>query len=329
MTQSRLTVVMYHYVRPIAGSPYPGIKGLEIALFREQLGYLVRHYTPVTMEAVVASLTGDAPLPENAVLLTFDDGYRDHRDFVLPALIERELQGSFFVPAAPVMQRRVLDVNKLHFILAAVPDAAAVASAMELAIAAERDGRPVPSTDRLRAEFRSETRFDSADVAYVKRLLQRVLPEDMRSRITAALFDRFVTADESAFAEELYLSAGDVKGMAEAGMHIGGHGDRHYWLSSLSREAQQVELAASRAFVRSATGSACPFTFCYPYGDYDANTLDLLTSLGCSAAFTTRVATASLPGTEVLELPRLDTNDLPKDADAPANEWTRGSGAHD
>ena len=101
MLTAPLTIVMYHYVRPIRQSRYPGIKGLELELFREQLAYIGRHYSVVTMEAVAAAAHGGDPLPFNAALLTFDDGYRDHRDFVLPLLIEKGFQGSFFVPAKP------------------------------------------------------------------------------------------------------------------------------------------------------------------------------------------------------------------------------------
>ena len=37
---SNLTIVMYHYVRPIKESKFPGIKGLELEGFKRQLDYL-------------------------------------------------------------------------------------------------------------------------------------------------------------------------------------------------------------------------------------------------------------------------------------------------
>ena len=42
-----LTIVMYHYVRPIAASPWPGIKGIETARFESQLDHIQAHYNPV------------------------------------------------------------------------------------------------------------------------------------------------------------------------------------------------------------------------------------------------------------------------------------------
>lgn len=312
MPASNLTVVMYHYVRPIAGSRYPGIKGLELALFKEQLDYISRRYAVVTIESVIGALQGIAPLPANPVLLTFDDGYRDHHDFVLPVLVERKLEGSFFVPASPVLSREVLDVNKIHFILAAAPAAAAVAGELDAMIsAAASEGRGLPAVSELRGVHWSATRFDAPDVAYVKRLLQRVLPEDFRATATARLFRQFVSADESGFAEELYLSPAHLREMTAAGMHIGGHGDRHHWLGSITPARQAADIAASRAFVKSVGRPGAPFTFCYPYGDYDGDTLSILEASDCAIAFTTRVALAPVPGTPRLEMPRLDTNDLP------------------
>ena len=322
-----LTIVMYHYVRPLSRSRYPGIKGLEVSAFKEQLEYLARHYTPVTMQTVVAAVRGETPLPRNAVLLTFDDGYRDHHDFVLPLLVERELEGSFFVPAAPVVSGCVLDVNKIHFILASVPDTARVVSEMERMVDEARERLRLPATAELRASCHVATRFDSADVAYVKRLLQRVLPGSLRSAIAAALFARFVSTDEAAFAAELYLSRADIGRMIQAGMHVGGHGDQHRWLASMPANEQSEDIESSLAFLESVSATEDAFTFCYPYGDYNADTLRILAGLNCAAAFTTRVDLARVPGAHALELPRLDTNDLPTEAQAPVSVWTRRIGA--
>ena len=41
---NNLTIVMYHYVRDLKNSRFPGIKGLELDLFKEQIEYLHKHY---------------------------------------------------------------------------------------------------------------------------------------------------------------------------------------------------------------------------------------------------------------------------------------------
>jgi hypothetical protein len=69
-----LTIVMYHYVRPMQESHFPNLKALELTRFCWQLDYIQRHYQVITMEEVIAATRGEASLPERSLLLTFDDG---------------------------------------------------------------------------------------------------------------------------------------------------------------------------------------------------------------------------------------------------------------
>lgn len=314
----RLTIVMYHYVRPLAASRYPRIKGLELELFRQQVDYLRRHYTPVAMEDVVAR----DELPPRSVLLTFDDGFSDHYAHAFPILAERGVPGVFFPPSSVVLERRVLDVHKVHFLLA-VADARELVGEIERSIEQARDRFELSRATAYRAQHAHANRFDSAEVIYVKRMLQHVLPEALRREITGRLFRHFVTADEEAFAEELYVSLEQLREMADGGMHIGSHGHRHYWLNRLPRSEQARDIDRSLDLLDRLGMARQGFTFCYPYGAYDADTLELLAERGCAAAVTTHVDIAVLEPSRMLELARLDTNDLPKDRLSAANSWTR------
>jgi len=117
-----LTIVMYHYVRPIKESSYPLIKGLELESFKKQLNYLEKNYKIISMEALIDFVKNDVRLPNNPCLLTFDDGYKDHYLYVFPELKKRGLQGSFFPAAQTILEEKVLDTNKIHFILAKEPN---------------------------------------------------------------------------------------------------------------------------------------------------------------------------------------------------------------
>ena len=55
------------------------------------------------------------------------------------------------------------------------------------------------------------------------------------------------------------------------------------------------------------------WVMCYPYGAYNQSLIDLLKKSGCALAFTTKVSIAQIDSDNRLEVPRLDTNDLPKD----------------
>ena len=89
MENQNLTVVMYHYVRDLKHSRYPSIKGLDVALFKEQVAFLKKHYSFVTVEEVIAATQGIHKLPSHPVLLTFDDAYIDHFTYAFPILKKR------------------------------------------------------------------------------------------------------------------------------------------------------------------------------------------------------------------------------------------------
>ena len=320
-----LTIVMYHYVRPITGSAHPGIKGLELEAFRGQVEYVLRHHTVVSMDDAVAAARGECVAPECPAVLTFDDGYADHARHVFPVLREHGVSGAFFPPSEAVLERRPLDVNKVQFVLASGVDPAILVATIEDAVVTA-DRADVGPLEAYRRELHVANRFDPAPVIYVKRMLQHALPEDLRTAIVDDLFRRYVTTDETGFADDLYLRVEDLRTMVDGGMHVGTHGHAHRWLDRLERGAQAADIDRSLALLDAVGLPRRGFTFCYPYGGFTDETKEVLEERGCAAAVTTRVGLATLSPADLLELPRLDTNDLPTDAAAAPSSWTVAAG---
>lgn len=98
----KLYIAMYHYTRDLKHSRYPEIKGMDSSLFRKQVEFIKESFHVVTMEQVIEAVKGGAELPENAMLLTFDDGYADNYTVAFPILEEYGLQGSFLFQERPL-----------------------------------------------------------------------------------------------------------------------------------------------------------------------------------------------------------------------------------
>jgi len=310
-----LTVVMYHYVRDLARSRFPSIKGRTVEEFRGQLAWLSRRHRFVRVEELLAAWSssnapGARPLPERCALLTFDDGYSDHYRYVFPILDELGIQGCFFPPVRALRDRAVLDVNKIHFALAAAgPEAVAGFCRQRLEDLREEHG--LEPLGHYLETYARPSRLDPAETVFVKRVLQRGLPEAARARICGEAFRRFVTADEAAFAEELYLSPEQVRTMRRAGMHFGAHGVTHRWLDSLDREEQAAELRGSRDLLDELGFPPAERTVAYPYGGLDEVTIEETRAAGFSLGFTTEPRIARPGRDDPLRIPRLDTVDLP------------------
>lgn len=323
---NNLTIVMYHYVRDLKNSRYPNIKGLQIELFREQIQYLKRHYNFVTVEQVLDAYHNDGKLPSHAVLLTFDDAYKDHYDYVFPYLEHEHIQGAFYAPVKAVTENTVLDVNKIHFILASTPEEKfpQLVNELKRQLDKYRADWNLKDFDYYFEKLAVANRWDPKEVIFVKRLLQVELDERLRKIITDDLFQKVVGMDEGMFSRELYMSMDQIKCMVDNGMHFGSHGYDHYWLNSLPKEKQEFEIRKSLEFIREVGGDVENWTICYPYGAYDDATIELLKENGCKLGLTTRADLADLEdkeGDAIFKLPRLDTNDFPKDATAKVNEW--------
>lgn len=321
-----LTIVMYHYVRDLKNSSYQEIKGLDTELFKEQFQYLSKYYNFISAYDLIEAVKSGDALPPQAVLMTFDDGYMDHFDVVFPVLAKAGVSGCFFPPAKCITQNEILDVNKIHFILAATEDKSKIVDFIRTALDEHRESYDLKPTQVYWNEVAKPGRFDPPEVVYIKRMLQRELPEDLRNILTNHLFENFVTSDKKEFSQSLYMDTAKIAYLQNSGQYVGSHGFDHYWLNSLSREKQAAELDASLDFLEEIGSSRDDWIMCYPYGGYNETTLELLRERNCLVGLTTQVGIADLDCKETLILPRLDTNDLPVDGLAEPNKWTRQIG---
>lgn len=310
MTRS-VAIVMYHYVRELKYSRYPEIKGQSVDAFKGQIKYIKKHYNVISADDLMDAAENNGELPPQALLLTFDDAYIDHFINVFPILDAEKLPGCFFPPVKCILERRVLDVNKIHFILAATADKRQLVDSIDRAVDACRAAYDLQPRDYYWQKCAVANRFDPADVLYIKRMLQRELPEWLRTQIIEELFRKYVSADEQAFAQELYMNIEQIACLQRNGMYIGNHGFDHYWLNTLSAEQQQREIELSLQFLQRIGSDTRRWIMCYPYGAYNEPLLRLLRERHCIAGVTTQVGIADLQQDCALTLPRIDTNDLP------------------
>lgn len=307
---SKLSIVMYHYVRPIAESQYPNIKGLEFALFKEQIQYFKDNFNVVTMQQVIDCLNDKLDMPKNAILLTFDDGYIDHYDYVFPILKKYGMQGSFFVPSAILEYGKVLDVNKIHFIMASLEIEKLLPRVLSIIESYRKIGFDIEQDDVLFDKLAKANRWDSKEVVFVKKLLQSYLQEDIRGEIVDRLFAEIVDVSEEEFSKRLYMNLEQIREMKEAGMFFGIHGEKHYWLNELSIKKMQEDINHSKSYFSEVLDEDY-LVMNYPYGGYNDNVLNYVRKIGFKLGFSVEVGQADLKKDNPLILPRLDTNDFP------------------
>jgi peptidoglycan/xylan/chitin deacetylase (PgdA/CDA1 family) len=305
-----LTVVMYHYVRDFETSKYKGLKGLQVELFEKQILFLKKNYNIIGMKEVYDFVNKKNSLPEKALLLTFDDGYKDHYQFVFPILKKYKLVGAFFPPVLTAQKQVVLDVNIIHHVLGAVENSQLLMDTVLSEVDSHKERYKLESRQFYIDKYFHPNRFDSAETIFVKRMLQVGLPCELRREICLKLLKKFLNISERELADDLYMGLSEIKEMVDGGMFFGGHGVKHKWLNSLSVTEIEEEIDLTIAFLKEINMDVENWAICYPYGGFNDDVLRVLQRKSCQLGFTTEMRVANLAIDNLLLIPRLDANNI-------------------
>ena len=82
------------------------MQGLAPAWLDQQLAYLCRHFEIVPLHVLVDALRAGRPAPSNAVVLTFDDGFRDNYEQAFPLLCKYGVTATIFTVLATTGENR-------------------------------------------------------------------------------------------------------------------------------------------------------------------------------------------------------------------------------
>jgi peptidoglycan/xylan/chitin deacetylase (PgdA/CDA1 family) len=230
--------------RRLAVLAYHGIDDPQ--RFAEHLDLVRRDARAVTIEEAVDGFEGRRPLPERAVLITFDDGHRNVLEDGLPMLRERGLPAVVYVIADLVDSDRPFWWTEVLGLL-------------------QRGGvvRSMPS----------------GSPEQVLNVLKR-LPNDRRRDATEEL-RRSASGPAPSMPQ---LTSEDLRTLESGGVAVGSHTCSHPFLSKCSDEDVRVEIEdAHRALTRSLGHE--PTSFAYPYGDHDARAQAHLRDRGYRSAF--------------------------------------------
>ena len=303
-----LKALMYHYVRSDR-EDLPYFKYLHIEDFRGQLDWLAASKGFADRETFMEALEG-GPLPDG-VVLTFDDGFADHHDHVLPELEKRGLWGIFYVPTGPLAGENMLDVHRVHLLLGR-HDASIVAARLRHEISDDMIDQ------EKKEDFRKQTYMwqrNPDNVLYVKRMLNYFIRPEYRRAVLDELMRHFFGDEEKTLSAELYMKPAQVRALHEAGMIVGSHTVSHPVMSRLPMAEQEREIADSVAFLENLLEQRI-ITFCYPYGGkatFTDITERLLTKHGIRFSFAVepRDITANDLRAHPQALPRYDCNMFP------------------
>jgi peptidoglycan/xylan/chitin deacetylase (PgdA/CDA1 family) len=303
-----LYVVMYHYVRDLPSTRFPKIKGMLTGEFRRQVALLQERYEMATLESALSFIQGNYTPTRDLCLLTFDDGLKEHYSEVTPWLMDRGIQGLFFVITSCIEGTDVVPVHMNHFLMAALDFEEYRSAFLNRLADTDHGWKSLTHADASLAQ--RVYRWDNPQVASFKYLFNFKLDFRVRDRVLKDLFMEKI-GDVPSFARYLYVNAAEAREMQTGGMVLGGHSHKHQPLAALSLDELYSDLSTCWRLLAAHLQPQSFWPFCYPYGHKDSfngDTIRTLKQLGFACSFCTEVG-ANSPGVDSFVLRRVDCND--------------------
>ncbi len=278
-----LRVLTYHRVVDPKAPRFldPGLISATAEIFNQQIAYLKKHYQVVSMGEVLDSVANGGQLPKRAVLLTFDDGYRDFGEIAWPILRHYRLPATLFVPTAyPGHPERRFWWDRLY-------------QAIARTSLREMKGPPLGSVPLATP---AERRASLRKIQKAVKTMPHGEAMELVDRICAGIGDGWV--DQASV-----LSWDELRQLGKEGVTLGAHTRTHPIMTQLPPEAVREEITGSLSDLQREIGTGLPI-FAYPSGHYDPFVVKVMKEAGIRMAFTTEDGQNDLGSADPLRLCR-------------------------
>ncbi len=240
-------VLAYHSISDVT------LKSLEIEqetkCFEQQVMFLKNNYTPISLTEFLECRDNGNKFPPNAVLLTFDDGYRDNYVNALPILKAYDVPAVIFITVDPVETGEPLFFDALRY-----------------AISKTRSLR-LDLTDAGLSRYVLAKSDESMLCKAINEIVEysKDRAEELNSKLIATICERLDVDWEDVKRHCRYLSWDEISEMTGSGIEFGSHTKTHPRLSSLSFEECKAELAESKRIIEARINRPVR-TLAYPFG---------------------------------------------------------------
>lgn len=265
-----LQILIYHRVNDEKDQFFPGI---PIQVFARQMEYLASQWNVLPLDEAIERIKRK-DVPDNAIVITFDDGYRDNFEHAFPILKRLSLPATIFLATGVIGLGRMLWHDRVF--------------------SAFRETHVPVLTGIPGGNDRYDLQTLAGKLAAQSKVLRFIwsLGEDERTRWIDRLVAELHVSDHRD-APPVMLTWDEIRMMHGQGVGFGGHTVTHPILSKLPSHRAVEELQQSKAAIERELQAPVK-TFAYPIGrreDYNEDTKRYVRDAGYACALTT------VPGT--------------------------------
>ena len=248
---------------------------LHLPIFTRLMEHVARHYRPVPLLRVVDWLDGNGAVPDRAVVVTFDDGFRNVLTHAAPVLHRLGIPATLFVATDFVYGGEMLWPDRLMGALALTRERSIEVEWNHQAhtLDVSSDERKIEANTQLLAVLKALPQVER--LALLARVIERL---GVQTSLLASAWDGFHP-----------LEPGELRGLTALGVSVGSHTCSHPIVSRLAPADARRELAESKRLIEESTGTPC-LEFAYPNGgprDFNQETRRHVMAAGYRCAVTT------------------------------------------
>ena len=262
--ENRLSILIFH--RVLESKDFMRSGEIIAKEFDEKMALITRYFNPLSMSDA-ATLLKQGALPQRAVCVTFDDGYRDNADIAYPILKKYNIPATFYVATGFLDGGRMWNDTIIEVI------------------------RIYPKKDINLADIGLDDyqlNNDSQREVAAQKIIQQIkyLPPTLRTEKVDA-----IASMVDQLPNDLMMDSTQIQALGQQGVDIGGHTVTHPILATLTMDEVEQEIGKGKGALENLIQN--PLTsFAYPNGkpgqDYLPEHADIVKKLGFKTAVSTQ-----------------------------------------
>jgi len=239
--------------------------------FEKQIKYLSRNFEIIPLAGLSQLIRQRKNLPAKAVVITFDDGYRDNYIYAYLILKQYRVPATIFLTTGHISSDKLFWWDKVGFVIHHTNE-----SHLNLNVLGDYS-----------LQVQKQVLVSSQIIERLKRI-----SEENKNRIIDKLVEDAKVNIPSGLARDLILSWDEIKEMCENGIDFGAHTVNHPILANMPLQQAKWEIIQSKKDIEKELGKEINI-FSYPNGsfrDFNTDIMDFIktSEFSCSVSFSSK-----------------------------------------
>ncbi|MCX5712982.1 MAG: polysaccharide deacetylase family protein [Candidatus Omnitrophica bacterium] len=209
-----------------------------------------------------------SPLAPKSIVVTFDDGLKEHFENALPVLEKMRIPFIFFVNSKPYSDNKALTVHMVHYLRSIIAPGDLLNNIQKASMALFKTALPLE--DIMNSMPLHVYPYDDADSKLIKYIFNFYLPKDKSATIAGHIFQAY--CDEAEFCKKFYMAADELRMVHDKYKAIGLHGHSHVALTGLSEKEAHREIRLCKNTIQEIVSDEI-ICLSYPFGYSDSVSL--------------------------------------------------------